>query len=497
MSQDSSKRRGIVSRRKFAGIAGALGVGGLAGCIGNDDSSSSDGTVQLVADTDLKPIADKYNQWLHEAGMPDDISVEVLSGSDLSQKRRNQYNQWLSSGRSKPDVLMMDCGWTNPFVARGQTLNLSDAAPDLASTVDDSFFDMSVDTTKDQEGNLHGVPVFPGFPTMQYRKDLLREVGYSDSDFETWSTESMNWAQFSQITKEAKQEADTEYGFTFQFRTYGGTACCDFNEFLSSFGGAYFGDHDNLFGPVGDRPITVDQQPVIDSLRMLRRFVYGDSGENALTELPATGEELAGEISPEAVLQWAEEPSRKPFTNGKAVMHRNWTYSININGSEENFGEDLGVMPIPYMPPHEYSGAENVPYEGTNTPEGPVAALGGWHYTVNPNSNKTEDAIEFLRAATSESVQLKLFQEVGWLPPRPDLLDSSEAQEVPIMGRYLDTLKKVGQNAVSRPVTVAWPTQTPKVAQEANAALAKDKSPAQAMTDLKSSLQQIEQRFSE
>jgi ABC-type glycerol-3-phosphate transport system substrate-binding protein len=275
--------------------------------------------------------------------------------------------------------------------------------------------------------------------------------------------------------------SDIQYGFTFQASAYEGLSCCDFNEFMTSYGGAYFGNpEENLFGPVGDRPITVDEQQVIDSIKMVRTLLNGEDDEHAL-------DGITGNIAPEAVLQWTEEPSRKPFTGGDAIMHRNWPYSININGAEDAFGEDLGVMPIPYGIP-----AEEAEYPMTG---GPVAALGGWHMAMNPSApdRKKQAAVQVLRAFMQPEAALANFGLQGWIPPRPELLDSDRAAEVDVIGRYLPQLKVAGENAIPRPVTVVWPQQSSQIASAVNAAYAGEKAPQQAMSDLKSTLEQIEQ----
>ena len=504
-----------VSRRSFVKAAGASGVAvGLAGCVstgGGGDGGSGDGgsggstdtpintdapteeiTIQWAADTRVADSSDEVIQAMRDAGLPDNINVEILAGSQVTDNRQSQYQQWLSSGREDPTLLMMDSGWTIPFIAREQLQNLSQSLPsEMVSQIEDNYFEASVNTAQGADGDLYGIPLFPDFPTMQYRKDLLREAGYGDSDFETWATESMSWAEFSQVTREAMDanadadnsfgNADQQYGYTFQANAYEGLSCCDFNEFMTSWGGAYFGDpSQNLFGPVGDRPITVDEEAVLQSIRMVRKFIHGSDDPEAL------GEEFAGNIAPEAVLQWTEEPSRSPFTNGATVMHRNWPYSIVINGAEDVFGEDLGVMPIPYGVPESEA---QYPMTG-----GPVAALGGWHMTMNPNSSsaKKQAAVQVLRAMMQDSFKLEIFRIIGWIPPEPSLLDSSEAAEVDVIGRYTQQLKVAGENAIPRPVTVVWPQQSGRISTQVNATYAREKSPEQAMSDLKSQLQQIE-----
>jgi len=509
-----SKRTGV-SRRRFVAAAGATGAtAAIAGCGGGDggdggsdgsdgsdggdggstgDGGSGDGTttVKWAADSRSKSNAEGFKQALSDAGLSDNIELEVLGGSQVTDNRRSKYQQWLSGGRTEPTMLMMDSGWTIPFIAREQLLNMSqsDVVPDsVVSNVKDNYFQASVNTAQGQNGDLFGVPLFPDFPTMQYRKDLLREAGYSDSDFSTWASESMSWKKFSNITKEVMETdgVDVDYGYTFQANVYEGLSCCDFNEFMTSWGGAYFGNpEENLFGPIGDRPITVDEEQVLDSIRMVRTFIHGQSDPESLSG-------YAGQIAPQAVLQWTEEPSRKPFTGGNAIMHRNWPYSININGTEENFGEDLGVMPIPYGVT-----ADEAEYPMTG---GPVAALGGWHMTINPNAPtaKQEAAAKIIETMQTEQFRIWAFSSdgPGWIPPTPSLLGSSSlADKAPVMGRYLEQLKVAGENAIPRPVTAIWPQQSGKISKQVNTAYAQGKTPQKAMSDLKSTLQSIEQQY--
>jgi ABC-type glycerol-3-phosphate transport system substrate-binding protein len=213
---------------------------------------------------------------------------------------------------------------------------------------------------------------------------------------------------------------------------------------------------------------------------MVRHFIYGDNPGGKFGD-------FAGDIAPEAVVQYKEESSRKPFTNGNVLFHRNWPYSININGAEDAFGEDLGAMPIPYGVTAE---------ESKYGPEigGIPAALGGWHLTLNPNAagEKKAAAKEVLGALISEEVQLSMFELGGWIPPVPDRINSDRAKELDVIGRYVDTLAAAAENAVPRPVTRVWPQEAQQINKEINAAFKRDKSANEATTDLKSSLEQIE-----
>jgi len=316
---------------------------------------------------------------------------------------------------------------------------------------------------------------------MQYRKDLLREAGYSDSDFDTWATESMTWQKFSNVVADAKEAHPDMTGYNFQGAAYIGLSCCDFVEFMSSWGGSYFGEFDNLFGPVGDRPITVDEQPVVDAINMVRHFIYGENPGGKFGD-------YAGNISPEAVVQYKEESSRKPFANGNVLFHRNWPYSIKISGAEDAFGTDLGAMPIPYGV--EASSSDYGPEIG-----GIPSALGGWHLTLNPNAPADKKAAgrEVLSALTNKNVQMGLFELGGWTPPVPSRINSSRAQDLDLIGRYVDTLAVASKNAVPRPVTRVWPQEAQQINKEVNAAFKRDKSASKAVSDLKAALEQIEE----
>lgn len=479
-----------VTRRTFVKAAGAgCAMTGLSGCIYGDSGSGGGGTVQFgFGPTAVQENGDAIKQAFRDNGLSEDVSVEWVPGAEDTGTRRDNYNRLLRSGEANPDLLMMDNGWVNVFIQSDYLMNLSENAPgSVIDKIDNNYFEGFTATARDPSSDdLFGVPIFPDFPTMQYRKDFAREAGYGESDFKTWATEPMTWKEWSQLTKEIQDKTGTDHGFVTQWDIYEGTACCTFNEVMSSWGGAYFGGRDNLFGPVGERPVTVDKQPVVDSLKMMRTFVHGESDSEAL-------DGYAGNIAPTAITSWKEEDARSSILGGDAVMQRNWPYAIALNArSPDDVDEDTkalgvenyGAMPIPYAVP-EGEATES----GTG---GTTAALGGWHACVNPNTENTDAAMQVLEVMAKDDFQLKLLEIQGWLPPQPELFNSSAAQGVPVLGGYMDTLRVAGENVMARPVTSVWPNESSKIAQEANNAVAQAKSSSKAMSDLKSSLEQIE-----
>ena len=471
MTGDSSL--GTTRRRVLQSVSGA-GIAGIAGCSGlvGTGGSPKGTVVQLVADAGAAEAQADINKALHNAGLPANISVEVLAVSGT--RAQQQFSQWLTAGLEQPSLLRMDSGWTIPFILRDQVVNLSQEMPQLASRVKKNYFRASVNTASGPEGGIYGVPLFTDFGLMLYRKDLVKQAGFDPSG---WAKNPLSWKRFAEVVAKTKAQSDVNYGFTYQGALYEGLSCCTFNEWMASWGGSYFGARKNLLKNVGTRPVTVDTEPVVKAAQMARSFMYGPNGQHSLDSIP-------GPLAPQAVLQWEEDTSLSAFTGGNAVAHRNWPYSVLEAGSSEVFGKKLGVMPMPWgVRP------EQARFEGMG---GSVSALGGWHVTLNPNAKHKEAAKEVLRAMSQDSFYLALMEVLGYVPPKPNLLDSRKARNVPVSGRYVDTMKVAGQNAVPRPVTVVWPMESPRIAQQVHAILSGGQSPTKGLSELDRLLKDIE-----
>ncbi|WP_265108087.1 extracellular solute-binding protein [Halosolutus halophilus] len=481
-SQGNENEGSSVSRRTFVKAAGAGGAAvGLAGCIyGNE--SSDDSVVWGFDPNAANEIGDEIVELVQNSGA-DGVDVRLQPGDEDTGARRETYTNLLEAGESQPDLFLMDNGWVNIFIQRGHIANLSEELDDdELSTVEDEYFEAFTATTRDPDNDdLYGVPMFPDYPTMQYRKDYAREAGYGESDFETWATEPMTWQEWAEITQEIVDASDAEYGLATQWDQYEGTSCCTWNEVMSSFGGAYFGGRDNLFGPVGDRPVTVDEPEFIEGLQMMRTFVADEADEHTLED-----EYPLGVATPD-ITSWAEEDAREAILNGQAAMQRNWPYAINLNTSDADDPipvEDYGAMPIPYAVTEDEA---NQPGTG-----GTTSALGGWHLVLNPNSERKEEALEVIRATMTDDFNLGMWDLWGWIPPKPALFDTDEVKQAEPMGNYMETLRVAGENAMARPVTSVWPDESSRIAEEVNLAVAGEKSPDDAAADLQEGLENIE-----
>lgn len=462
--------------RAVGGSGVALGAAGLAGCLG---TGSSEGRLILSSNADFADNQQPIQEALWEAGLDESITVEIRAGDMNTENRRQEYDSALSAGRSDPDMFMMDSGWTLTFILRDQVLNMSAALPeDVLDRVESDYLDAALETARHPEsGDLYGIPLYPDFGLVHYRRDLLEEAGY-DPDGQGWPTDPPSWQEFAQAVADTlERNPDIDYGFTTQAASYSGLACCSFNEMMSSWGGAYFGGTDDLFGPVGDRPVTVNDGAVLDAIGMMRSFLYGPDDEYGLDGFPR--------IAPTACLQWTEEDARAPFTNGNAIAHRNWPYALVVT-AEEEFGDELGSMPIPTG-----ISPEQARYEGTG---GSTSALGGFHLAINPNTERMDAALQVAEAFTHDNVMLTIFGEVGNIPPVLDLLDGVGEEDVGPIGRYTDAIQAAGENAVPRPVTDIWPYQSSVIHQQVHDAFTGVSTPPNAMAELQSRLEWSERR---
>jgi len=461
-----------VTRRRVVQAAGIAGMASIAGCYGDSGSDA----IVISGNQNLKQNLDI--QAFYDAGVSEDIDIEITAGPEDTDSRSEAFVSTLDAEQSSPDILMMDNGWTIPFISRGDILNLeAEMDSEFVSTVKSDSFDMLVRTASNPaSGEMWALPFFPDYPTMQYRKDLFRDAGYTDGDFDEWATDPPSWESWSATVAEVHDQADVDYGYVWQADSYAGLSCCSFNELMSTYGGAYFGGPDNLFGPVGDRPVTVEDEAVIESINVARDMVYGNGdADQDITQ-----------CAPEEVFGWSEPDTDGAFVgDSNAVAMRNWTYTIGMAEGDEQFtdGEELGVMPMPYGRAESEADTDGL--------GGTVAAQGGWLLGVNPHTDNLADTLEVLQAVHSEEVQAAVLDGPGFLPHQPDLVEEL-AGDHPAFGEYSETLAVAGDNAVSRPVTPVWPQQSQQVHQEVNDAFQGNKTPTEAMSDLSASMADLE-----
>ncbi|QIO24989.1 ABC transporter substrate-binding protein [Haloarcula sp. JP-L23] len=440
--------------------------------------------MNLIARTPKQAI-EQFEPALHEAGLSEDINIEVSTKSPGTLEE--QYRQWLNAGRSSPDILTMDVGWSIPFIRRGQLLNLSEALPnEHVQTLENEYNAESIDSSRGRNGNIFGVPLIMDVRGMWYRRDLAREAGY-DPDAENWGTEPKSWEEFSQIAADIQEQQGLQYGLTMPFELSQTITCCTFNSIMSQWGGAYFGGREHLFGPVGDRPITIDEEQVLNALRMLRTFMWGHEDQHSLDN-----DSFVGGIVPSDVLGWRYTKDLDAFLNGNSFAYTVGNPAFaKLASSGDNFGdtvnEKLGLMPKPYGIQESDS-----TYEGVG---GTMSPLAGYNLSVNPNSNKQDAALEVLRTVMKDDFLVKWFNLSGYLPAKPKLLQSEAVKNHSLFGQYMDTFSVMADNAMPRPVTPIYFQESKVISQEVHNVVSQSKAPEKGMADAKEQLAQIEDSY--
>ncbi|WP_245180789.1 extracellular solute-binding protein [Haloarcula amylovorans] len=497
----TASRSSAISRRQFVATVGASGLTvGLAGCSntgsggdgGGGDGNSGGGTStenleydgeDVTVEYSTAPlfgnVADMLKETLYSAGLPESIDVKFSTtvwGADDLQSR---YNQILSAGRATPDMMLTNFAYTPYFAPREWLLDLTEVFGEETMTeLENNYSQVMVDSMRWDSG-LYGIPQFIDIPTIQYRKDLVKEAGY-DPEGENWATEPMQWNRFAKVVADTKEQAGTDDGYTVALNQRNLGSISGYEQLVTN-GGNYFGDMSNQNGPIGDRPVTINEEQTIQTLRQLRTFMYGSEDEYAI-------EGLSGNITPSEALGWDTNPSMESFTAGEAVAHRNWSFAIADFGAEEKFGENLGVMPYPYG-----MSEDEAPYEGAG---GSNSKLGGWHLSINPNTEHLAATVEVIKAMTTDEFYLTIFEELGSTPPKPELLGTDRAKNVDVMSRHLDTLQYQANNQFAPPINAVWSAQKSAIGEQFLACLKQQKSPKAAAKAAQDQVKQIENQES-
>lgn len=481
---ESSEASASVSRRSFITAAGAGGVTALAGCLGGDDENTGGttggaGNNQVTVVYSTAPlfgnIKDRLKKSMHDAGLPDHINVKFNTTVWGAQDLQQRYQQILSSGRANPDIFLSHASYRPYFVPRGWMYDLKQVLSESKlKELRNDYQQTFVDAYRYKDG-LYGVPLFIDIPTIMYRKDLVTEAGRDPSG---WATDPMKWQEFSKIIKDTKKAGNVKYGFSDALQTR--ALYFSFHELWATWGGNWYGDTKYNDGPIGERPITVDDESTRNALRMLRTFIHGQQDKHAL-------DGMAGNIVPKNALGWDVSPSLGPMKNGDAVAHRNWSFAIKDLHKE--FGDDLGVMVFPYGVPE--SKAE---YKGVG---GTGAAMGGWHHSINPKTENLEATAKVLKAMSTDKYYLDIFKYAGSPPPKPGLLETQKAKQVEGMGPYVDTLRRQSQDQVIFPIHRAWEPQRQAITTQFTKCLKRNKSPQQACQTAQKQAEKIERQFAE
>jgi multiple sugar transport system substrate-binding protein len=323
----------------------------------------------------------------------------------------------LNAKNGEPDVFTQDCIWIPEFGGAGLALPLDEYVTDADKA---EYFPGLIENCT-WDGKTVAWPWFVDGGFLFYRKDLLDKHGLAAPT--SWD-ELINAA-----TTVVGAEGNPELaGFLWQAKQ-AEVLVCDWVEFLASAGGSTLTDNE----------VTVNNEAGVKALQFMYDLIY------------------TNKITPEAVLTYDEEPSRRPFTSGNGVFLRNWsyTYAIAQDASESKVVDMVGYEPLPHFP------------EGKS-----AAALGGYQFGVNASSKHPAEAYQFVKYLSSPESQKTYALQINVAPTRTAVYDDPEVvQQAP----FLASLKDVFIGSTPRPIHPAYPQMSLALQSGLSSALSKQK----------------------
>lgn len=374
--------------------AGGLSVV-LAFVIG---SAAQAATVTIACGTngaDFEFCKRHTSEWAKKTGN----TVKIFSQPTSTTDSLALYRQLFAAKSTDVDVLMVDVVW--PGIIKDHLLDLKKYSKGAESQ---HFPAIVANNTVD--GKLLGMPWFTDAGLLYYRKDLLDKYGLKVP--ETWDdlAAAAKKIQAAERASGAAGAADFQ-GFVFHAKAYEGLSCVAL-EWVASFDG----------GPIVDSSgkVTINNPNAAKALNTAASWV--------------------GNISPNGVLNYAEEDTRGVFQNGKALFMRNWPYAYSLMQAPDSpVKGKFGVAPLP-----KAAGGKH------------AATLGGWQLAVSKYSKSPDVAADLVMFMTSAEIEKDRAIKGSYNPTRPDLYKDKEVIAAnPFMASLLD----VFTNAVARPSTAA------------------------------------------
>jgi trehalose/maltose transport system substrate-binding protein len=333
--------------------------------------------------------------WAAETGN----QVNLVSTPADANERLSLYQTLLAAGSADIDIFQVDVVW--PGILANHFIDLRELFP--AEELSDHFEELLANN--EIGGKLVAVPFFVDAGLLYYRKDLLEAHGRAVPK---------SWAE---LTETAQLIVDAEraggntgmQGYVWQGRSYEGLTC-NAIEWVASFGGGTIVD--------AEGQITIGNLQAADALTMAAGWI--------------------GTISPEGVLNYAEEEARGVFQSGDAVFMRNWPYAWALANADDSPVKDkVGVAVLP---------------QGAGEGARHAAALGGQQLAVSKYSVHPAEAADLVRHLTSAAEQKRRALLGSFNPTRRSLYADPELLAAnPFYAEFLAVL----DSAVARPSTVA------------------------------------------
>jgi trehalose/maltose transport system substrate-binding protein len=322
--------------------------------------------------------------------------VAVVSAPSSSSERLALFQQLLAAGADDIDVFQIDVVWPGLLAS-----HLIDLRPYVGDAPAAHFPAIVANDTVD--GRLVAMPWFASVGVLYYRKDLLDKHG--EPVPETWEALTASAERIQAAERAAGNEG--LWGFVWQGRAYEGLTC-NALEWVASSGGGTLVD--------AKGKVTIDNPRAAEAIDRAAGWV--------------------GTISPQGVLNYAEEEARGLFQSGNALFMRSWPYAWSLaQGEDSPIKGKVGVTAVPKGGPN-----------GRH-----AAALGGWQLAVSRYSKHPKEAAALVAYLTSLEVQKERAIAGAFNPTIPALYQDPEILKA---APFFATLSATLASAVARPSAV-------------------------------------------
>jgi trehalose/maltose transport system substrate-binding protein len=361
------------------------------------------------------------------------IRVQVVPAPEAAVEQLAAWRELLESREEVPDVYAIDIIW--PRILADSLIDLKSYVPeeDIAAHFPELIADYTVD------GKLVALPYNMSEGLLFYRTDLLAKYGYSAPP-RTWE-ELEAMARRIQAGERANGNKDF-WGFVWEGAPSEALTCNALEWQVSEGGGTILDEHGK---------VTINNPNTISAWSMAARWV--------------------GSISPPGVTAYKEWDAFNMWQAGNTVFMRNWTNAYVAARAEDSpTREHFDVAPLP------------------RGRAGFAATLGGNGYGVSRYSHHPREAAMLVRFLASPEEQARRCRKSAEPPTVPALYQNADVLGAnPYVSRLLQLREGVALRP-SGPAGKMYPEVSRAYFMAVHAVLTKERSAAQAASDLQKQL---------
>ena len=317
------------------------------------------------------------------------IQLQVTRGPLETEAVSDLAISSLLLGKSPFDALLIDVTWLPKYAAAGWLIPLD---PWIDQQQIDSIAPGAM-LGNNFDGKLYRWPLVADMGLLYWRTDLMSEPPRTPEEL-------------IKVSLKLQKEGRIANGYVWQGRQYEGLSCV-FLEVLDGFGGQWLEPETDNVG--------------LDSSASLKAASW-------LRELISSG------VSPEAVINYAENETLQAFKSGDVALMRNWPYAWGeLQKPNSDVRGNVGVTTM-------VATAAN---RSTST-------LGSWGFSILKGSSNPQAAAEAIAFLTSTSAQKRLFLNDSYTPTKAELFKDPELLS---KSQILPELANALQSTDQRPAT--------------------------------------------